>query len=635
MAEEKAIKREEWGSRLGLVLAMAGNAVGIGNFLRFPSKAAVSGGGAFIIPYLCALLFLGIPMMWVEWGIGRHGGKFGHGSTPGMFHRLWNHWISKYLGVIGVALPISFAMYYTYIESWNLSYAYHSVTGSYKDVVDYEMYLQEYQGVLSTGNYFQGLTIPLVFCAITIALNLWVMYRGVVKGIELLAKIAMPLLFAFAIIMVVKVLTLPAAKGTVAEGLAYVWQPDFSRITDVTIWVTAAGQIFYTLSIGTGSLETYASYLKDTDDIVLNGLTTTATNEFVEVIFGGSIAIPATAVFLGADRVQEIASGGSFNLGLVAMPQILVNMGALEIFGTIWFGLLFFAAFTSSVAVAQPVMAFFQDECRWSRVKSTIGLSLIWVLGTIPNVVFLKYGFLDEVDFWAGTLGLVLFAFIEIILFAWIFGAAKRLEKSGFAGRDAVGTGIVAGLEEGWDEMHKGADMKIPKVFFYVMKYLTPVYLGALLLLWPMQSMKGVLNPAPALSMGIEKRQDFKGDIKVDKKAEDESTALKAMVSETKVDHKARVTVSVDETGNVTSAKADGKDPFSKKVEELFSQRRYEPFKDKDSAAPRAVELTYQVEGLYTEPYIWGARGMMLGIYVFFAALTYAVWQRRKREGTA
>src|SRR3972149_6052790 len=117
MAEEIG-QREAWGSRIGLILAAAGNAVGIGNFLRFPAKAATSGGGAFMIPYLCALLFLGIPMMWVAWAIGRHGGKFGHGSTPGMFDKLWKNPLAKYLGVLGIAIPLVFAMYYTVAESW-------------------------------------------------------------------------------------------------------------------------------------------------------------------------------------------------------------------------------------------------------------------------------------------------------------------------------------------------------------------------------------------------------------------------------------------------------------------------------------------------------------------------------------
>ena len=121
-------ERDRWASRMGLVLAMAGNAIGLGNFLRFPRLAAQYGGGAFLIPYLVALLLLGIPLMWVEWTIGRYGGQFGH-TSPGMFARLWRSPTSKYLGSLGIALPLLFTVYYTYIESWTLAYACFSFTG--------------------------------------------------------------------------------------------------------------------------------------------------------------------------------------------------------------------------------------------------------------------------------------------------------------------------------------------------------------------------------------------------------------------------------------------------------------------------------------------------------------------------
>lgn len=341
---EETHQREVWGTRIGLILAAAGNAIGIGNFLRFPSKAAVCDGGSFMIPYVCALLFLGIPMMWVEWGIGRYGGKFGHGCAPGMFERLWKNPLAKYIGVLGIAVPLAFAMYYTYIESWCLGYSYLSLTGDYKEVTDMETYLREYQGELPTTNYFPlGGHIAIIFFAITFLINIVILGGKVAKGIELLAKIAMPLLFVFAIILMVRVLTLgnPEGKGHVLEGLAYIWRPDFSRIGEIAIWVIAAGQIFYTLSVGTGCLETYASYLREKDDIVLTGLTTSATNEFVEVIMGGSIAIPATAAFFGTEAVKGIAEKGSFNLGFVAMPEILRSMALPEFFGSIWFLLLF------------------------------------------------------------------------------------------------------------------------------------------------------------------------------------------------------------------------------------------------------------------------------------------------------
>ena len=121
--------REQWGSRIGLILAMAGNAVGLGNFLRFPRQAVENGGGTFMIPYFVAFLLVGIPLMWIEWGVGRHGGLRGHGSVPGMFESLWKHPVAKYLGVLGLFMPLVVLIYYCYIESWTLAWTFFSATG--------------------------------------------------------------------------------------------------------------------------------------------------------------------------------------------------------------------------------------------------------------------------------------------------------------------------------------------------------------------------------------------------------------------------------------------------------------------------------------------------------------------------
>src|SRR5512134_2780834 len=128
--------RENWGSRVGLVLAMAGNAVGLGNFLRFPAQAAQNGGGAFILPYLISFLLMGIPLLWVEWAIGRYGGHFGHHSAPGMLDRLGDgRWrLFKYIGVFGLFTNLAVAAYYCYIESWTLAYVWHSIVGTFREI---------------------------------------------------------------------------------------------------------------------------------------------------------------------------------------------------------------------------------------------------------------------------------------------------------------------------------------------------------------------------------------------------------------------------------------------------------------------------------------------------------------------
>ncbi|MEZ6190877.1 MAG: hypothetical protein R3C45_06245 [Phycisphaerales bacterium] len=132
---------ESWGTRIGVILAVMGSAVGLGNFLRFPGKAAQYEGGAFMIPYFIALLVLGIPLAWAEWGMGRYGGVRGHNSTPGIYRTIWRNRASPYFGVIGMIVPVIIYMYYVFIEAWCLSYAYYTATGALSLGGDKQPYL--------------------------------------------------------------------------------------------------------------------------------------------------------------------------------------------------------------------------------------------------------------------------------------------------------------------------------------------------------------------------------------------------------------------------------------------------------------------------------------------------------------
>ncbi len=462
--------RERWGSQLGLILAMAGNAVGLGNFLRFPVQAAANGGGAFMVPYFAAFLLLGIPLMWAEWAMGRYGGKTGTGTMPGIFHVMWKHPAAKYLGVLGVVLPFFIGVFYLFIESWTLAYTYFSATGRYfgnLSRTSMSEFLKGYQGVESN-SYFSGFELALFFFAITFLINFYVLYRGVTKGIEMLARYAMPLLFFFALILMIRVLTLGSPTGnpdwSATSGMAFIWNPDFSQLSQSRIWLAAAGQIFFTLSLASGLIQAYASYMKQDDDIVASGLATSSCNGFCEVIFGGSIAIPAAVAFFGIEATRHIAESGAFDLGFVSLPVVFQQIPLGQFFGAIWFFLLFLAGVTSSVALVSPAITFLQDEFHLSRQKavSITGAATLFCGSFV--LFFFKYGFLDEMDYWAGTFGLVVFAVIEVIIFAWIFG-----------------------MDRAWEEMHKGASIRIPRFFYFVLKYVTPAYLIILLAVWTKQ----------------------------------------------------------------------------------------------------------------------------------------------------
>lgn len=463
-----ARQRERWGTKLGIILAVAGSAVGLGNFLRFPSQAALNGGGAFMIPYFVALVLIGIPLMWVEWTAGRFGGGFDHSSAPGIFQSLSrkNRFI-KYFGVLGIFGPFVIYMYYVYIESWCLAFAYYSLIGhlSFASPEAYVDFLHWYQGV-GAGGAFSGSMPSIIFFFVTLFLNLSVTYSGIRGGIERLCNIALPGLFVLAVILAIRVLTLDTPAGAPAgqtpiSGLGFLWNPDLSSLTKPQVWLAAAGQVFFTLSVGMGVILTYSSYLKKSDDVALSGLTAASTNEFAEVVLGGSIVIPAAFVFFGATFLQDPSHLGTFDLGFLSMPQIFAGTPGGAIWGFLWFFILFLAGITSSVSIAQPAVAFLEDEFNMTRTKAVRIFAVAAFFLCQPAIWFLHRGVLDELDFWGGQVIIVIGATFEIILLAWVFG-----------------------IDRAWTELHHGSNLRVPRIFRFIIKWVSPVLLVAMLVWW-------------------------------------------------------------------------------------------------------------------------------------------------------
>lgn len=461
--------RESWSSRLGVILAVAGSAIGLGNFLRFPAKAALNGGGAFMIPYFISLLLLGIPLMWIEWTLGRSGGSTGNGTAPAIFHNVFpRSRIIKYFGVLGILGPLIIFIYYTYIESWTLAYSFFALTGRYQNITDevqMQSFLKGFQG-LEHNQYFQGMGPAYLFFLITFLINMGVMYFGIRKGIENLSKIAMPILFVCGIVLLVRVLTLGTPDPqhpdwNVSNGFGFLWNPDFERLKSGRVWLEAAGQIFFTLSVGIGVILTYASYLSKKDDVALSGLTAVGTNELAEVIIGGSIVIPAAFIFFGGEQMQQIAASGIFNLGFVTMPLVLGKLPFAMFFSFVWFFLLFLAGVTSSVSLAQPFISFLEDEFNMSKRRAVLIIGITAFILCQPAIFFLGNGVVDEMDFWGGSVSLVVFALLETILFGWILG-----------------------IDKAWKELHEGAHFKVPVIYKFIIKYVTPLYLIVILGVW-------------------------------------------------------------------------------------------------------------------------------------------------------
>lgn len=452
-------KTEAWGSRVGLILAMAGNAVGLGNFLRFPVQAVNNGGGAFIIPYVVCFLLMGIPLLWIEWSMGRFGGKYGNHSTPYILDTMAKGRIWKYIGVFGIFTNLAVAAYYCYIESWTMSYVYHSLVGTFQGMGqgDVAQFFNDYVtiGKSTTGIPYEAV----IFFVLCLVLNTFILSKGL-KGIERVAKIGVPLLLIFGAFLAIRSLTLGTTGATLEhpdanawDGFNFLWTPNYDSLLNPTVWLNAAGQIFFTLSVGMGTVHCYAAYLKEKDDVALNAVSAGFMNEFVEVVLGSMIVIPIAAGYLGMDWVKENAG---FGMAFQTMPFLFDKWGPIlsVLAGVFWFGLLFFAGITSSLAMGTPWVGFMKDEFKWTREKSAWSFGAIVLLLGLPTVLFYNYGVFEEYDSWAGTFSLVIFAMLEVIVFSWIFGT-----------------------EKGWIEINKGADIKISSFFKFVIKYITPVML--------------------------------------------------------------------------------------------------------------------------------------------------------------
>ncbi len=451
--------KEAWGTRVGLILAMAGNAVGLGNFLRFPMQAIQNGGGAFIIPYIVCFLLMGIPLLWIEWSIGRFGGRKNNHSTPFMFAEIGKKPFWKYFAVFGIFTNVAVAAYYCYIESWTLAYIYHSVVQTFNGMNQAQVagFFHEYIDLSSstTGIPYEGI----VFFVACVSLNAYILSKGLKGGVEKAALIGMPLLILFGVFLAIRGVTL-GSSGAPAGcqdcnaflGLNYLWEPQFHSLTDPKVWLAAAGQIFFTLSVGMGTIQCYASYVKAKDDIALNAMSAGWMNSFVEVVLGASIVIPISVGYLGLDWVKENAG---FNMAFQTMPYLFQQWGHIlsTMSGIAWFGLLFFAGITSSLAFGTPWMSFLEDEFDWSGKAGAWSFGLIVLLTGLPTVFFYNQGVFSEYDYWGGTVSLVIFALAESLLF------------------------ISWGRTTGWNELKQGADIRIPLTFKYIMRFITPLFI--------------------------------------------------------------------------------------------------------------------------------------------------------------
>lgn len=478
---------EHWKSSFGAILAVAGSAVGLGNFIRFPALAAEYGGGAFMLAYFLSFLVIGIPLCWVEWTVGRMGGGLGFHSAAGILHATFRRPWARYLGGLGIGIVVMLYCYYVYIQSWCLGYAYHAVIGTFEQPgLGFGDFFVGYTGAAENGSAFHFSPSQVgLFVVLTFIINFWLIHRGIAKGIEAVCKWALPALVFLAVCILVRVLTLgtpdPAKPElNVLNGLGYLWNPGdiLGDLRNPELWLAAAGQIFFSLSIGMGVIVTYASYLKPTDDVALSGLTAAAANEVCEVAIGGLSTVPAAFMFLGATAI----TASTVSLGFIVLPEVFARMPGGQLFAIAYFALLFLAALTSALSMLQPAIALLEEALDIGRNASVSilasvtsgGAAFVWWFSADLKA-------LDTLDFWIGTFAIYVQATCFVIAFGWIIGA-----------------------ERGLLEARRGARIHLPDIVAPIIRYVCPAYLLAIFTLFVLKDIVGwnfsVTAPAFALT---------------------------------------------------------------------------------------------------------------------------------------
>ena len=383
-------KREHFGGRTAAILALAGSAIGLGNIWRFPYMVGQTGGAAFIIIYLLACLFLSVPIFLAEAIIGHrtHAGTFGalEQLAPG------TKW--KWLGLLTVFSPLIILSYYSVVGGWSIGYLFQSLTEGFH-ASDIGTVSSAYAKFISSPG------LPLLFHTVFLLGCAVIVSAGVKSGIEKFNKITMPLLFALIVLIMTYSLSLPGAK----EGVAYLVKPDFSKITPSAV-AAAMGQSFFSLSLGVGTILTYASYIRREENILATGLGTVGFDLLFALIAGFAIM---PAVFAAG-----IEPGAGPGLIFETLPYIFAKMGAAvpwvsAVVAVLFFFTIVFAAFTSAISMYEVGVAYLVEQRKLSRHKATVLIFVgTWILGALCS---LSFGPLAQTKLF----GLSIFSFCDML----------------------------------------------------------------------------------------------------------------------------------------------------------------------------------------------------------------------------
>ena len=411
----------EFSSKIGLIAATVGSAVGLGNIWRFPAETQTHGGAAFLLVYIVCVVLFGIPVMLGEFAIGRAGRSDAIDSyrrlSPG---KPW--WISGFFGILCAYLILTF---YMVVSGWTLEYLFQSLSGELFTPIPGVEEGSNLQFADRMQEYVAGIWPPMIWTWITIAICGAVLCMGVQKGIERASNILMPLLFLILIVLCITAMSLPKAS----EGLAYFFKPDFSKITPA-VCISALGQAFFSLSLGMGTLITYGSYFRKDTNLTRTAFTVSLLDMAVAILVG-MIIFPGVMSF----GLEGESFGGSA-LVFVTFPEICNKMWCPQLWSSLFFILLSVAAITSSISIAEVAIAFFSNHFKMKRIPATllvlgplVALSALSSLsnGVLSDWTIFGYTLFSGCDALTANILMPLGAFIMSVYLGWF--APKDLMK--------------------------------------------------------------------------------------------------------------------------------------------------------------------------------------------------------------
>ena len=418
----QAPPREQWSGQLGFLMAAIGSAIGLGNIWRFPGVAYTNGGGAFLVPYVIALLAAGLPILFLDYALGH---RF-RGSPPAVFRRLSTG--LEWLGWLQVFICFVIMTYYAVVVAWSLRYMFFSFSIAWGD--DAGAFFQHYIGVDRLGSevgyspaVVMGVAVPLL---LVWAFGLVVTALGVSDGVEKANKIFLPLLVLMFAALVVRALLLPGA----GEGLNALFTPKWSALLDYQVWMAAFGQIFFSLSVGFGIMLTYASYLqRRRSNLVGTGLVAGFANSSFELFAG--IGVFATLGFMAHTQhvgISEMKITGP-SLSFITFPTVISQMPGGALFGVLFFASFSMAGLTSFISIIQVVAAGVGEKLDLTPKKASLvvgvpaavlSFALFATRSGLPD--------LDVVDAFINNIGVVASAIIMCVVVAWVLRRSRLLQ---------------------------------------------------------------------------------------------------------------------------------------------------------------------------------------------------------------